>query len=48
MRAATWVGNRRWDLTFDSGETLALPEEGARELCARLRQQGVDCVPVVE
>lgn len=29
VRAATWVGNRRWDLTFDSGETLKLPEEGA-------------------
>ena len=29
VRAATWIGNRRWDLTFDSGETLALPEDGA-------------------
>lgn len=29
VRAATWVGNRRWDLTFRSGEVLALPEEGA-------------------
>jgi cell division protein FtsQ len=29
VKAATWVGNRRWDLTFDSGETLALPQEGA-------------------
>lgn len=29
VRAATWVGNRRWDLTFDSGETLKLPEDGA-------------------
>ena len=27
--AASWVGNRRWDLRFDSGETLKLPEEGA-------------------
>ena len=26
VRAATWVGNRRWNLTFESGETLALPE----------------------
>jgi len=26
VRAATWVGNRRWDITFASGETLALPE----------------------
>lgn len=29
VKAATWVGNRRWDLTFDSGETLALPQDGA-------------------
>ena len=29
VRAATWIGNRRWDLRFDSGETLKLPEEGA-------------------
>ena len=26
VKAATWVGNRRWTLTFESGETLALPE----------------------
>ncbi len=24
--SATWVGQRRWDLSFQSGETLALPE----------------------
>ena len=24
--SATWVGNRRWDLKFQSGETVALPE----------------------
>ena len=29
IKAATWIGNRRWDLTFESGEVLALPEEGA-------------------
>ncbi len=29
VRAATWVGNRRWNLTFTTGETLALPENGA-------------------
>lgn len=29
VKAATWVGNRRWDLIFESGETLALPEDGA-------------------
>ncbi|MBA3879252.1 MAG: cell division protein FtsQ [Sphingobium sp.] len=27
VRAATWVGNRRWNLLFATGETLALPEE---------------------
>ena len=26
VKAATWVGGRRWDLQFASGETLALPE----------------------
>ncbi|MET0240590.1 MAG: cell division protein FtsQ/DivIB, partial [Sphingobium sp.] len=26
LAGATWVGNRRWDLRFQSGETLALPE----------------------
>lgn len=26
LAAATWVGGRRWDLRFQSGETLALPE----------------------
>lgn len=30
VRAASWVGNRRWDLLFTTGETLMLPEgEGA-------------------
>jgi cell division protein FtsQ len=26
VKGASWVGNRRWDLRFRSGETLALPE----------------------
>src|SRR5262249_41545291 len=26
IAGATWVGDRRWDLKFQSGETLALPE----------------------
>lgn len=26
LAGATWVGNRRWDLRFQSGETLVLPE----------------------
>ena len=30
MTSASWVGGRRWDLNFSSGETLAMPEnEGA-------------------
>jgi len=31
VTAATWIGNRRWDLLFDSGETLKLPEIGAAD-----------------
>ena len=32
LASATWVGRRRWDLQFQSGETVALPEgqEAAR------------------
>jgi cell division protein FtsQ len=32
LASATWVGGRRWDLNFQSGETVALPEgsEAAR------------------
>jgi cell division protein FtsQ len=26
MEGASWIGDRRWDLRFQSGETLALPE----------------------
>jgi len=26
LASATWVGGRRWDLAFQSGETVALPE----------------------
>ena len=26
LASATWVGRRRWDMTFQSGETVALPE----------------------
>jgi cell division protein FtsQ len=29
VKAASWIGNRRWDLTFASGETLALPQDNA-------------------
>jgi cell division protein FtsQ len=26
LASATWIGDRRWDLNFQSGETVALPE----------------------
>lgn len=29
LASATWVGGRRWDLSFQSGETIALPEGDA-------------------
>lgn len=35
--AATWVGNRRWDLKFDTGEILSLPE-GDDAAAAALRK----------
>jgi cell division protein FtsQ len=37
VKAATWVGNRRWDLTFGSGEKLQLPE-GEEEAAKSLRK----------
>lgn len=41
LEAASWVGKRRWDLNFQSGETVALPEgeaaaKAALEKFARL------------
>lgn len=36
LDGATWIGGRRWDLRFQSGETLALPE-GRREAATALR-----------
>lgn len=44
LEGATWVGNRRWDLRFSSGEVLALPEgqeEAARALVRFARMDGV-------
>jgi cell division protein FtsQ len=37
VRAATWVGNRRWDIIFDTGEKLQLPE-GDEEAKAALKK----------
>jgi cell division protein FtsQ len=44
VSGATWVGNRRWDLQFQTGETLALPEgeaEAAKALLNFARMDGV-------
>ena len=38
IKAATWIGNRRWDLTFESGETLALPEDDAGRALIRFAE----------
>ncbi len=37
LAAASWVGQRRWDLSFQSGETLVLPEgeAAARDALAK-------------
>jgi cell division protein FtsQ len=37
MASATWVGGRRWDLAFQSGETVSLPE-GEQEAGAALEK----------
>lgn len=44
VSGATWVGNRRWDLQFQTGETLALPEgevAAAKALLNFARMDGV-------
>ena len=45
ITGATWIGNRRWDIQFNSGETLALPEgesEAAAALVNFARMDGTD------
>lgn len=37
LTSATWVGGRRWDLNFQSGEIIALPE-GGKEANKALRK----------
>jgi cell division protein FtsQ len=44
VKAATWVGNRRWNLTFESGETLALPEGDAAAAHALVKFAELDGV----
>jgi cell division protein FtsQ len=42
LASATWVGGRRWDLSFQSGETLALPEGEASAKAALTRFARMD------
>ncbi|HEY9580569.1 MAG TPA: cell division protein FtsQ/DivIB [Rhizorhapis sp.] len=45
LAGATWVGNRRWDLRFQTGETLSLPEgkeEASTALVNFARMDGVN------
>jgi cell division protein FtsQ len=42
ISGATWVGNRRWDLSFKSGETLALPEGEVIAAQALVKFAGLD------
>jgi len=44
LAGATWVGNRRWDLRFESGETLALPEGTATAAAALMKFAQLDGV----
>ena len=40
MAGASWIGSRRWDIRFQSGETLALPEgeQAAKKALAKFAQ----------
>lgn len=45
VREAEWIGNRRWNLTFKTGQVLALPEGGkpsAKALMTFARLDGVN------
>ena len=45
VREAEWVGNRRWNLTFKTGQVLALPEgdkKSADALIAFARLDGTN------
>jgi cell division protein FtsQ len=42
LASATWVGGRRWDLAFQSGETVALPEGEDPAKAALTKFAGVD------
>lgn len=42
LAVATWIGNRRWDLQFQTGETLSLPEGDAAAQTALAKFDGLD------
>jgi cell division protein FtsQ len=45
VREAEWIGNRRWNLTFKTGQVLALPEgeqASAKALMAFARLDGTN------
>ncbi|MES2755569.1 MAG: cell division protein FtsQ/DivIB [Pseudomonadota bacterium] len=42
VRAASWVGNRRWDLLFTTGETLMLPEGDEKAATALVKFAEMD------
>jgi cell division protein FtsQ len=42
MGGATWIGGRRWDIRFHSGETLALPEGPGKAARALVRFAEMD------
>jgi cell division protein FtsQ len=42
LASATWVGGRRWDLNFQSGETVALPEGEAQARTALTKFADLD------
>lgn len=44
LAGASWVGNRRWDLHFKTGETLALPDDATRARAAFIEFARMDGV----
>jgi cell division protein FtsQ len=44
ISGASWVGNRRWDLHFKTGETLALPDDAERAQSAFIEFARMDGV----
>ena len=42
LAGASWIGDRRWDLRFQSGETLALPEGQAAAMAALRKFTAMD------